>query len=702
MRRLPLLPFALLAASPLAGQQRPDTTKASTLPKVTVSATRSTKPLLLAPLAVSSVGIERLRATAGIGLADALQGIPGVLAQSRSSGVDTRITIRGFGARGAGDRSNAGTMRGIRVMIDGMPETEPDGRTSLDLIDLATMTGVDVIRSNSSALWGNAAGGVISLNSTPLPGTQFDFRTMAGSFGLRRAIAQTSTGTGESRVYASVSRTESDGWRQNSASDRSVLSSGLVSPLGTRTRIALRLNASQNNFGIPGPLTAAQALATPRLANATYNTRRERRENQIIRFGTTLDREIGQSGVLTIMSYVTPKKLIRSERGTYREFNRTHGGGTISLHENLGVHSLIVGSDVQHQDGPARFWSLSAAGEKGTTLQQDKNESATTAGLFVQDEWTVSPKVSLNLGARFDALRYGLTDRVTPKLSATRNYTQLSPKLGAVYRPSGANLFYANLGAGVETPAGNETDPAGTFGQDTVTGISPLLKPIRSLTYEIGTRNTLALTAPGAKALRYEVSLFNTEVRDELVPYRGGRFYFNAGKTRRQGVELGGELELEEGFAVRSTATLMRAKYLEYVVDSVHYGKPGAFANYAGNAAVGVPRAMGSVGARWDAPSMPLRFDADMQYTGAYMLNDANTVELPSATVFNATISLRQAKRLFSSVGVTGFVRVENLLDRRYMTSGFLNPDVVAGQFVAYEPGFPRAFIVSLGLVRMP
>jgi outer membrane receptor protein involved in Fe transport len=84
------------------------------------------------------------------------------------------------------------------------------------------------------------------------------------------------------------------------------------------------------------------------------------------------------------------------------------------------------------------------------------------------------------------------------------------------------------------------------------------------------------------------------------------------------------------------------------------------------------------------------------------MLNDANTIDLPAAQVLNATISLRQPQRLFSRVGVTGFVRVENLLDRRYMTSGFLNPDVVSGQFVAYEPGFPRAFIVSLGLVRLP
>ena len=695
---------AAVLAVPLASQQRPDSVRAATapLPTVTVTATRTATPLHLAPLAVWSVKLERLRSTAGVGLADALQGIPGVLAQSRSGGVDTRITIRGFGARGAGDRSNAATMRGIRVMIDGMPETEPDGRTSLDLIDLAMITGIDVIRSNASALWGNAAGGIVALSTTPSPGTQFDLHTMAGSFGMRRAIAQTSTADLGTSLYAGVSRTASDGWRRNSAGDRTVFSSGLIMPLGARTKLSLRLLGAQNDFGIPGPLTLAEATATPQNANATYDTRRERRENRVVRFGTTLEHAIGETGLLSIMSFVTPKKLVRSERGTYREFTRTHGGGSVSVREQVGSHRLIVGADVQHQNGPARFWSLSATGGQGTTLQQDKNEKATTGGLFAQDEWSVTPTLMLNLGARLDGLRYSITDRVTPKISGSRSFSQLSPKLGVVYRTIGTNVLYANLGAGVEVPANNETDPAGTFGQDTITGLNPLLKPIRSLTYEVGTRQVIAGTQAGVKALRYDVALFNTEVQNELVPYRGGRFYFSAGRARRQGAELGGEVEFEQGFAVRSSVTLMRTTYLDYVVDSVHYGKPGATADYSGNAMPGVPRAMGAAGVRWDAGASPVRLEAEMQYTGRYMLNDANTVELPSATLVHASASLRRPLRIAGRVGVTGFVRVENLLDRRYMTSGFLNPDLVSGQYVAYEPGLPRSVVVSLGLVRLP
>ena len=106
--------------------------------------------------------------------------------QARYGTSDVRIAIRGFGARGAGDRSNAGTSRGVRVLLDGMPETEPDGRTSFDNIDLASAEGIDVIRSNASALWGNAAGGVISVSTVPEPSISACLLGAAGLLARRR------------------------------------------------------------------------------------------------------------------------------------------------------------------------------------------------------------------------------------------------------------------------------------------------------------------------------------------------------------------------------------------------------------------------------------------------------------------------------------------------------------------------------------
>ena len=143
--------------------QRVSRDSAIKIPEVTVTATRNATPIIKTPLAVSKITATDLRNVSGFGLDEALAKLPGVIAQSRYGTGDIRLMIRGYGARGAGDRSNSGTTRGVRVLIDGFPETEPDGRTALDQLDLATAEAVEVIRSNASAVWGNAAGGVVNM-----------------------------------------------------------------------------------------------------------------------------------------------------------------------------------------------------------------------------------------------------------------------------------------------------------------------------------------------------------------------------------------------------------------------------------------------------------------------------------------------------------------------------------------------------------
>src|SRR6185503_905436 len=211
--------------------QAPDTVRdsATVLPPVTITATRHAANLLAVPLAVTQVRQRDLFGTSRYGLDDALNLVPGVVAQSRYGNQDVRITIRGYGARGAGDRSNAGTSRGIRVLLDGFPETEPDGRTSFDGIDLAAAQSIEVIRSNASAVWGNAAGGVVSVSTVP----EFDdqlasIEPMAGSFGLTRWAAHGGVGLGPGQLSGSFVRSDFDGWRAHSGSGRSVLNVALV------------------------------------------------------------------------------------------------------------------------------------------------------------------------------------------------------------------------------------------------------------------------------------------------------------------------------------------------------------------------------------------------------------------------------------------------------------------------------------------
>ena len=181
--------FHSLYLSLLLASTQPDTMVVP-MREIEVKSSRVPESLLRTPSAVTVVDRARFANGRAIGLDDALTGIPGVLVQSRGGAQDVRITIRGYGARGNGDRSNSGSMRGIRVLTDGIPVSEPDGRTSLDLVNIGATDRVDVSRSNVSALYGNASGGVVNLRTN----VDFDrpylqWTESGGDFGLRLTYA---------------------------------------------------------------------------------------------------------------------------------------------------------------------------------------------------------------------------------------------------------------------------------------------------------------------------------------------------------------------------------------------------------------------------------------------------------------------------------------------------------------------------------
>lgn len=687
-----LLPLLLV---PSLAAQVPDTTVRDTvpLPPITVTATRHATNLMAVPLAVTQIKKRDLFGTAGYGLDDALSLVPGVVAQSRYGNQDVRITIRGYGARGAGDRSNAGTARGIRVLLDGFPETEPDGRTSFDGIDLAAAQSIEVIRSNASAVWGNAAGGVVSVSTVP----EFEDRLasiepMAGSFGLARWAARGGVNLGAGQLSASFVRSDFDGWRVHSASGRSVLNVALVAPIAPQTRVGIYAVASDNVFRIPGPLTAAQVAADPRQANSTYQARDERRENLVGRLGLTLDHEISDRLAVSALAFVNPKVLHRSERGTYRDFTRIHAGGNavVRVATPLGrgtQGTLLIGSDFAVQDGAILFYNLSAQQTRGDTLRDNKGEGAQNAGVFVTEEVTLG-RWGLALGARYDAINYNYRSYIDPTLNARKAFTGVTPKLGVTYFVTPLQALYASIGGGIEVPAGNETDPAPPL--DTVTALNPLLDPVRSTTYEIGTKRIVG-------ALSYDVALYQTAVKNEIVPYRGGRFYFTAGKVRRRGAEVGLRLAAGSGVVLHTALSYTDHRYTQYFVDSAYSGSPSA--DYSGNRVVGVPQFTYAAAVEFAPPAVrPLELRVGLQGMSRFFADDANQVAVPAYRLVTLTVGTVDPLSIGGGLGVRGFVTVNNLFDRAYIASAFLNPDVVGGEAVAFEPGLPRHVIVGVTL----
>jgi iron complex outermembrane recepter protein len=683
-----LLCFLFIGSAPVpanaaAAGAAPPETLVVPLRGIVVTGVRVPESALRVPAAISIVDRAGFESSRAYNLGEALGTVPGVLAQSRSGGQDVRVAIRGYGARGAGERSNSGVMRGIRVLTDGIPVTEPDGRTAFDLVDLGAADRIEVSRSNASALYGNASGGVINLRTDlDFPGSWLEYRQQAGAWGFHREQAVTGFALGEGRGVLALGNTTFDGWRDHSLSAGTQAHLRFATPLDPGTRLGVLVDAVSDIHRFPGALTREQLEQAPRMANANAVSRDDRRRNRIGRVALTLDRRIESSQDLSLALFAEPKILARSERNRYRDFNRVHlgGSGVYQLRSQLtsGLESRSsLGGDEAFQDGSVLFYDLTANGGRGTTLVADSREGANSAGGFVQQELIWNGRWSARAALRYDNLWYLSEDHIDPVLNATKRFTRFTPK-GSLAFLGGAYTIYASLGGGVEAPAFNEIDPPPAV--ETTTSINPFLEPMISTTWELGAKGEAALPR-GLGRLRYDAALYWIDVKNDLIPYDGGAYYFTAGKSQRKGAELGCDWSPTERLLLSASGTLSENTYLEYA---------NLLGDYADNQVAGLPGAAFNARGRY---ALPLGFtvEASVEHLGAYYADDANTARADAYTLLGG--SLGYARKL-GDASLRAFVAGSNLTDQRYVASVFING--VSGQF--YEPGLPRTWSAGLTL----
>ncbi len=675
--------------------------------EIVVSALRYPEGIIEVPLAISYISMHDFSFIKGMGIEEPLKSIPGVLAQSRAGGSDVRITIRGFGARGAGDRSNSGTSRGIKFFLNGIPQTEPDGRTSFDFLDFSLADNIEVIRSNASAIWGNAAGGVISISTMPSIKESFlSLSAQAGSYGYKKLFAEAGSDMDFGYLYSSVSVSSYDGWRQNSGAERTLFNLGLTSVLSKKTSLNMFLSGVSNKFNIPGPLTQTTFDNFPDSANSVYLSRKERRDNKAVQIGLNIDHSFDENNSLSAMLFVNPKYLQRSERNTYRDFTRYHLGGNVNYKNKIEItnkisNTLLVGIDEQYQDGTILFYSLSPEAGRGSTLKDNKREGASTSGAFIQDEIMFNDEFSAVLGLRYDDVTYYNENFMNRDISETRSFSRMTPKIALSYRFDGNHNIYVNYGGGIEVPAGNETDPSPYLGMDTIHLVNPLLEPIVSTTYEIGSKNIEQLDGSFINRLNYEAAVYLIETKNDIIPYQGGKFYFTAGKTQRFGAEFGIGAKFFKSLDINATLTYMNGKYKEYKVDSVHYdvNKEGKFADFSENRIAGIPDLIYNASLKY-TPTWFENMFLELNYEGLskYFADDANKFTVPSYSILNLRAGTAKPIRITNGLGLNLYASANNLLGTKYASSAFINPEIENGSGlpIYLEPGLPRNFVFGL------
>ncbi len=670
-------------------------TTATRLEPVVVEVSRGARrPLLDLPFSVTVQTPDSSRpGQRHLSLDETLLLIPGVTVSNRNNpSQDPRISIRGFGAR------SAFGVRGIRVLRDGMPLTLPDGQTPVDYLDLESVGRVEVMRGSASSLYGNAGGGVIDLRTSappPLP-VAATARMWQGAFDTRRYVAKLDGETAGFGYQGNVARAESEGYRdysrQRSTNGFARLSyedendSYGLEWLGVNTPVA------QN----PGALTRAQFEADPRTADPLSISKKARKAVTQSQVGLTA-RRYGSFAELEGAAYVGTRHLDNPLTFGIVDVGRVISGGnlraTVPVSLFAADNRITVGVEAQHQnDLRLNFTNCNSTPPLATptatcpditqergSVTLDQREIVSSYGSYLRDEMQLGDRFALTAGARADAVRFRVDDKLitatNPDDSGERLLHAVSPMAGLLAHLGDSHSAYFNVSTAFETPTATElgNQPSGAA------GINRDLKPQRSLTYEFGVKGV------SETGLQYNTALFATSVHDELIPFdipggNGRRYYRNAGRTSRRGVELGLSYNLQ-ALELGGAYTYANYRFVDFTVGTADYG---------GNRMPGIPVQTFQASATLHAKLVSLVTEANL--ADKMFVNDGNSESAPGYGIVNARLV---SSALWRGSGGQVTVGAQNIFDRKYISSVSVN--ATGGKF--YEPGSQRAFFVGLSLV---
>ncbi|EOV2105453.1 tonB-dependent receptor yncD [Klebsiella pneumoniae] len=686
---LPALLLPLIAAAQAADEQT-----------MVVTAAPTTVSELDTPAAVSVVnGDEMRQAAPRVNLSESLGAVPGLQVQNRQNyAQDLQLSIRGFGSR-----STYG-VRGLRIYVDGIPATMPDGQGQTSNIDIGSVDTIEVLRGPFSALYGNSSGGVI--NVTSQTGTQpptVEASSYYGSFGTwhygMKATGAVGDGShaGDVDYTVSTNRFTTHGYRDHSGARKNLANARLGVRINDVSKLTLLLNSVDIKANDAGGLTADEWRDNPRQSprGDQYNTRKNTRQTQA---GLRYERQLSAQDDLSVMMYAGERETTQFQSiPRAPQLKPSHAGGVIDLTrhyqgidtrlthrgELLVPVTLTAGLDYENMSerrkGYENFVMVNGApqyGEQGALRRNERN-LMWNVDPYLQTQWQLTDKLSLDAGVRYSSVWFDSNDYyITPSNgddSGDASYHKWLPAGSLKYALTDAWNVYLSAGRGFETPTINEL----SYRSDNQSGLNFGLKPSTNDTVEIGSKTRIGNGL-------FTAALFQTNTDNEIVvdSSSGGRTsYKNAGKTRRQGMELGLDQQFGESWRLKAAWTWLDATYRTNVCDD---------ASCNGNRIPGIARNMGYASFGYQ-PEQGWYAGSDIRYMSDIMANDENTAKAPSWTVVGLTTGYKWS---YGRMDMDLFGRIDNLFDREYVGSVIVNES--NGRY--YEPAPGRNYGIGLNL----
>lgn len=649
------LPIILFLNTFTLWAQTDSSLKVTELQPVIISSSRFVGKDIQTPLAVTVIDQARLQTgQSKLSMFDALGAVPGVFAMnSENFAQDLRISIRGFGARASFG------IRGLKVVMDGIPESIPDGTAKVGNLDMGLMERVEVIKGPTAGLYGNASGGVISLFSETPKQFFAEAQSTFGSFGFQRLQFKTGQEIGKVTYFVNASRLTSTGYRDHSALERNFLNGKLIYKFSDKINLTVLMSyVDSPKAEDPGGLTLAEIdknRQQARQTNLDYNAYETFKQ---AKFALIYDQKIGEKHQISARGFYLNRDFSNQqafEASGQIVFKRDFSGGGFNYQFTDKKYRLKAGIDLENQQDNRQRYD-NKKGER-STLRLDQIEEFRNIGAFILQEYTFIPKFRLSLNTRFDDIQLKVSDKFQSDgdQSATQSFQRFSPMLGFSFSPSANQSIYTNLSSSFETPSLNElsNNPQATG------GFNPELSPQKSRNFEVGYKGILN------KKLRVDLALFTIEVQDEIVPYQlagqaGRTFFRNAGLSNRKGIEAGITYKIMAGLTTYLNYTYSAFAYKEYQTTA---GK------FDGNTLPGIPKHNIYAEFRYFTKSGFFTI-VQLRSISKIFADDANTVT--NEGYFTANVRLGYRKSIGHFV-LEPFVGVNNLSNTIYNANVQIN-----------------------------
>lgn len=674
--------IALLGAQTLLAQEA-ETLRTS---PIVVTPTRVEQSSFDLPVSIDAFDRQTIQdQKLGVNASEVLVRAPGVVANERQNyAQDLQISIRGFGSR-----SSFG-VRGIRLIADGIPLTMPDGQGQAANIDLGSARQIEVLRGPFSSLYGNSSGGVIQVFTEDGPERPTATADAAyGSFDTSRYGLKLGGQGGSVNYIASVTRFDTNGYRDHSGATRDTFNGKLRFDLSEDTKVTWLVNyLDQPETLDPLGLDRATAQSNPtsvRPQAITFNTRKS---VDNVQTGLVLDQRVTDRDGIRLLGYLGDRQ-VQQFLGFAGSFGNSNGG-VIDLDRQFGGLDLrwshkdmvadrpltvTVGANYDRQIENRKGF-VNNNGSLGA-LRRDEDDTVYNFDQYLQGEWQFADSWSLSAGVRHSVVKFTSEDFFLSNGddSGSIRFSEITPVVGVLYKITPVVNLYANFGEGFETPTFSEL----AYRPDGTLGLNFDLQPAISKNYEVGAKMLIG------SATRLNAAVFQIDTKDEIVVATSslGRTTFqNAGKTERMGVELLVDSKLGGGFGVHGAYTYLNAEYAENIATPLT-------SIAKGTKIPGIPenRLFGELS--WEHIAIGFSTAIEVRYSDKVYANDSNSEAAGSYMVASWRAGLKQE---IGAWKLSEFIRVDNITDEQYIGSVIVNE----GNGNYYEPAPDRNYLIGV------